>query len=596
MLYFQNDIKAKVLKILLSSAGLEESVQECIAYIGKQLDVSRVYIFENTADNTAFSNTFEWCNEGIPAEIQNLQNVRYVEDLGDVYQDNFNEEGIFYCSDIKLLPKPQYEILAPQGIKAMLQCAIVENGMYKGMVGFDDCVAGNRNWHSEPEKIETIAFLAHMLSIYLLKERHLERIAQEQEELREMAKRAELAKEEKSRFLDAVSHDMRTPLNGILGLVNIIKDRVDELECYVEEKEFDDCKNIISSLNTDIVQLKSSGKFLLNLINDTLDVSKLENGRFALHPVVCNALEESVRFTNMIWNVAQPKNITITLTRNARKDLEWAEDMLSYIDPLRISQLFFNIVGNSVKFSKDNSAIDVTLESIKVENNALWKRFIIRDYGIGMSEAFIEKIFIPFEQEKHSGETVYQGTGLGMTIVKQLIDSMGGTISISSKEHEGTTITIDLPLPFATKEQIAHSNQKSSDAKDVMFSGMRVLLCEDNLVNIKVSKNYLEKKGLLVEAAKNGKIGLDMFTASSVGYYDFILMDIRMPVMDGLEATKNIRNSSHEEAKNIPIIALSANITPDKVDEAMAAGINYYLSKPVEAEELYALISKGIRK
>lgn len=380
---------------------------------------------------------------------------------------------------------------------------------------------------------------------------------------------------------------MRTPLNGILGLVDIISDKINNVPDF-EDKEY--YQGLISDLNADLGQLKNSGKFLLNLINDTLDVSKIENGNFKLSPVVVDGEYEIFRFARMIKNIADSKDIKLNLNY-----LDVVK-VYYYMDSLRISQIFLNIISNSIKFSEAGSSIDVIIQTMEKKSDIVVKRFIIRDYGIGMDKEFLDKIFIPFEQETHEKEKSYRGTGLGMSIVKQIVDIMGGEIFIDSEKGKGTITTVILPLKIATKEQYDNAHEDDNIIENIDFKNMRVLLCEDNKVNAKVADNYLKKKDLFVELAENGKKALDMFNASPVGYYDFILMDIQMPIMDGIEATKEIRKSDHLQGKSIPIIALSTNIMDEEKRKAIQAGMNGYISKPIEINLLFNVIGKILNK
>ncbi len=588
MLTHKKDIKSTILNFLYASKDFEKAVQETIQFIGETYNMSRVYIFENSEDDVAMNNTFEWCNQGISPQKDNLQNVKYVEDLGGAYEQNFDENGMFFCPDISLLPKEQYDVLAPQGIKGMLQCSIVEDGKFKGMIGYDDCNEYNREWHKEPDKIETLVFMAHTLSLYLLKERHLTKLYDERVQLHNLIQKAQVAEEAKSRFLSSVSHDMRTPLNGILGLVDMLNDKIHDdknMEYFKSKPLFD---TFTQQLEEDLTQLKSSGKYLLNLINDTLDISKMENGTFALNPRVVRVEDETNSFLNVAKNLCIAQNIQMNVHyANISKGF-------FFIDPIRAAQIFFNIISNSLKFSHEGGSIDVTIDTFKEDDAIVYKKITIQDYGVGMDKAFIDKIFVPFEREEKGNVTFHSGTGLGMSIVKQIIDSMKGSISIQSEKNKGTLVTVILPLPHATKEQMDISEYALCTANAPNFTNLRVLLFEDNKVNAKVAVNYLSKKGFQIDVAQNGQIGLDMFIASPHKHYDFILMDIQMPVMDGLQATKAIRNSKHTQAKSIPIIALSANIMEDEKQEALLSGMNAYISKPINVVQLFSIIQKEL--
>lgn len=466
------------------------------------------------------NNTFEWCNKGISAQKENLQGVRFKEDLDGCYEDNFDEHGMFLCGDVRTLPKGQSEILQEQGIKALLQCNNLENGKFKGMVGFDDCYEANRNWTKEKKILEVLLFLSHILSLYLLKERHLDRLNLERIELNKMINKANAAKETKEKFLSIVSHYMITPLNGILGLIDMLFDKVNNPNNEIYFNEIKEFKALQEDLNLTLNELKDSSSFLLNLINDTLEVSKIENDSFSLSYKVLEGEKEILKFFRMINNIASLKNIKINF------DYKKVEKGYFYLDNIRIFQIFFNILGNSIKFSKSGSVIDLTIDTLKIENNKIYKRFVIQDYGIGMSKEFIDKIFIPFEREENVKNKKSQGTGLGMAISKKIIDAMGGSIKIESELNKGTRTEIILPVKRANSAQAEQAKKEIDIIANYDFNGKRVLLCEDNYINAKVAKNYLNKKGLIVDIAENGKIGYEIFINSENDYYKFILMDI----------------------------------------------------------------------
>lgn len=378
----------------------------------------------------------------------------------------------------------------------------------------------------------------------------------------------------KTTFLSTVSHDMRTPLNGILGLTDLLLDTVKEK--YIKD---------------DLKQIKDSGKYLLNLINDTLDVSKIESGEISLRPSVCVARDMLTYVVNLIQPNLKKKEIKLNL------DVESLPYTLIYVDIGRVEQVFMNILSNAIKFSSVGSNIDVTVRHYWNENNILTEKIFIKDYGIGMSDEFQRHIFEPFAQEHQNTTTEYRGTGLGMTITKQIIDIMKGEISIDSKLGVGTEFTFTLPLPIATLEQIEkekvhnlnHSNQ-------IQLEGKRILVCEDHPLNMTIFKRLLKNVGVEYEVAVNGQEGVDKFLASSKCYFDAILMDIRMPIMDGITATVIIRNSQHEDAKTIPIIAITANAFDSDIEESLAAGMNAHVAKPVIPETLYKTITQEINK
>ena len=368
----------------------------------------------------------------------------------------------------------------------------------------------------------------------------------------------------KSAFLSRISHDMRTPLNGILGLAELMRDKTDP-----------------EAIRRDISQLKVAGKYLLNLINDTLDVSKIESGKMVLHPALCRG---KALFRNVL-ELLGPNLTARQLRLNARLDMP---DVALYVDAGRVEQLLMNILGNAIKFTPPGGQIDFILENISSDAQALFDRVIVRDNGIGMDPDFLPQLFTPFTQEDNSITNSTQGTGLGMAISKSIVSLMGGEISVDSVKGRGTTFTFTLRLPLATPAQIAQGSQDERQPTDFSaLAGKRVLLCEDHPLNAQIAQALLEKSGMLVEHAANGQLGVETFTRSPDGYYDAILMDVRMPVLDGLSATRAIRCSPHPQARGIPIIAMTANAFDEDVKNCLDAGMNAHLGKPFDPDRLY---------
>ena len=373
----------------------------------------------------------------------------------------------------------------------------------------------------------------------------------------------------KTEFLARMSHDMRTPLNGILGLTALMREE-DDLE----------------TLRKDLTQLHMSGEYLLNLVNDTLDVSKIEEGRIELHPTVCQGRDIFMGALNLVRPGMEEKNLTLRL------HIERIEFTTLYVDVGRVQQLIMNILSNCIKFTPEGGTIDLTMETLSFANGVLHDQITVRDTGIGIDPAFLPHIFEPFSQENTRITSHYKGTGLGMTICKEIVTLMGGAIEVHSEKGKGSEFILTLDLPVATEEQIAaHERQHALQRDRQMLAGKRVLLCEDNPLNTHIATLLLEKKGVLVEHAQDGSCGVDRFMASPCGYYDGILMDIRMPVMDGLEATRIIRQCDRDDAKTIPIIAMTADALTDDMRKTRAAGMNAHLSKPIDVELLYQTLA-----
>lgn len=563
-------LKDEILSCLYRSPFIEKAVDEVLAMTGEYFDVSRVYVFENSEDDQFCSNTFEWCNVGISPEKDNLQNMSYAEDLGGTYQDNFNEEGVFFCSDIRSLPREQFEILEPQGVKALLQSAIMDRGVFKGCIGFDECSNDHVDWEEDSEKVETLAYIARLLSIALLERRNLMRLTESAEQLKIAYEKARKADKAKSDFLSRISHDMRTPLNGIFGLTKLMREKRDWAD-----------------IQADLDQLELSGRYLLDLINDTLDVNRIESGQMELHPTVCDAAALFDNVNDLLQPNVQEKRLRFSADTSglpARK---------LFIDVGRVEQLFMNIIGNAVKFTPPEGAIDLIVHDDGIVDDAQIVRVIVRDTGIGMSKEFLPHLFEPFSQEDSSSKSIHVGTGLGMSISRKIVDLMGGSLSVESELGVGTAFTVVLPLPFATKDQITQSALLDGDGASLALpAACRVLLCEDHPLNAQIAMRLLDSRGIEVVHAENGFEGLKAFENAPCGYYDAVLMDVRMPVMNGLEAIEAIRAFESPSARRVPIIALTANAFAEDVECSLSAGADAHLAKPVEPALLLGTLSR----
>ena len=382
------------------------------------------------------------------------------------------------------------------------------------------------------------------------------------------AKKAEAANEAKTEFLQRMSHDIRTPINGICGLVNMADHYADNVEKQTEYR----------------TKVKEASTLLLELVNDVLDMSKLESGEIVLEEIPFNLSSISREVFIVIEQMAAEQNIRIM----------WEKKEITHRDfigsPGYVKRVMMNILSNAVKYNRENGQIYISCMEIPSEQPEMTTmEFVCRDTGIGMTEEFQKCVFEPFAQEHTGSRTKFAGTGLGMPISKNLVEKMGGTITFESKEGVGTTFVIRLPFKI---NLYADKREEQKDVSEKSIKGLHILLAEDNELNMEIAEFMLQNEGADVTKAWNGQEAVEVFKKSEPGEFDVILMDIMMPVMNGYEATKMIRSLDREDAKAIPIIAMTANAFTEDRLRAKEAGMNEHIAKPVDVRLLVKVICK----
>lgn len=370
-------------------------------------------------------------------------------------------------------------------------------------------------------------------------------------------------------FLSRMSHNMRTPMNAVIGLTALAMDEKDNTPTT---------KKLLQ-------QISSSGEFLLGLINDVLDMSVIESSDFKLHNAPYTYDEFINSLQALITPLAKEKNIRFSFTS------EKAHPPI-FVDKVRYNQIFFNLLSNAFKYTPQGGRVDFTMEYKPLPNSRLQFDYYVKDSGIGMSSEFQARLFESFSQESAAYTSELQGLGLGLSIAKSITDLMGGRINVQSEKGMGSTFHVQLNL-LATNTG-ASPAQLDKEPINILH-GKRVLLVEDNALNAMVASKLLEKVGIEVLHAENGSIGLDTFAGSPIGYFDAILMDIRMPVMDGLAAAREIRAMARADARIVPILAMTANAFDTDVKQTLEAGMNSHLAKPVDTTQLYSALAKAIQ-
>ena len=391
-------------------------------------------------------------------------------------------------------------------------------------------------------------------------------------ELLRAAKKAEAANEAKTEFLQRMSHDIRTPINGICGMINVADHYADNMEKQTE------CR----------AKIKKTSHLLLELINEVLDMSKLESDEVVLEDIPFNLNSIFEEILGVIEHMATEQNIRIIWEK--KEVTHW--NLIG--SPVHVKRILMNILSNAVKYNKENGYVYISCREIPSKQTAMpTLEFVCRDTGIGMTEAFQKRIFEPFAQEHAGSRTKFAGTGLGMPITKKLVEKMGGTISFESKEGTGTTFVIR--IPFQIDADMKDRNE-TEEKTETSIQGLHVLLTEDNELNMEIAEFVLQNEGAVVTKAWNGQKAVDIFRKNRPGEFDVILMDIMMPVMNGYEAAKMIRSLDREDAKVIPIIAMTANaFTEDKM-RAKEAGMDEHIAKPVDGKLLVKVINELVKR
>lgn len=392
-------------------------------------------------------------------------------------------------------------------------------------------------------------------------------------------KESEMASKAKTEFFSRMSHDMRTPMNGILGLAGLSENEDDVLQ-----------------LKQNIAKMKESGEYLLDLINDTLDFQKIESGKMKLDLKVikCSTFFQSIE--DVMGRAAAEKQITFQVLNQLNPE----EDAYIKLDVIRMKQILLNLLSNAIKFTPEYGKVSLQYEYSKKDEQTLQLKIAVVDSGIGMSKEYIENgLFKPFSQEYSEVTSSYKSSGLGLSITKKLIDMMSGSISVKSEKGVGTTFTIILDVEQVKEEIVTQIHSAGEQYLKTVFEileGKRILLVEDHPLNAEIATKVLKKAGCRVVRAENGLIALEIFSASELHYFDGILMDIRMPVMDGLEAAKAIRGLNRADAGAVPILAMTANAYTEDIQNSLEAGMNEHLAKPISPNILYEALAKYMKK
>ena len=410
-----------------------------------------------------------------------------------------------------------------------------------------------------------------LISISDISESTKERNRKEKE-LLEARRMAESANNAKTAFLFNMSHDIRTPMNAIIGFANLL------------EKHFDDREKVQNYIK----KIKSSSEFLLSLINNVLEMARIESGKMTLDATIWNVEQFNDTLVSVFEEQLRQKNLKFTRNINIiHKDV--------VCDALKLKEIYFNILSNAIKYTPEGGCISMTLDEIPSEKEGVsFYKCVITDTGIGMAEEFLPHLFEEFTREKSTTESKIGGSGLGMPIVKKLVEFMDGTIEVQGRLGKGTTVTVMIPHKTADRDALEEMRKNALENTEVSFEKKRVLLVEDNDINAEIAVEILESVGLKTERAKDGIICVHMVQEANEDYYDLILMDIQMPNMNGYDATRKIRCLDGKKAV-IPIVAMTANAFEEDKKNAFDAGMNGHIAKPIKTDELISVLTEFLK-
>ena len=526
----REDLVSFALDLLGKARNLNDAVQLLFARLGKTYGLDRVSLLDVDRDYLTCRFSYQWARDKTDLMMHKtfyITREQYEQWPGQFDPSGLNRHAVYDESSM-----------------SCLQAAIWNQGMFAGILSFE-VKADGYSWNDEQRKL--LEELSKIIPSFVMKAR------------------ADAVSQAKTDFLSRMSHEIRTPLNAIVGMTAIARNVVDHRDRVLE------CLD----------KLETSNQYLISLINDILDMSRIESGKMELN-VQSMDMEDFVRsLEGMMRPQAEQKGLRFIVENRCCQGLALVTDRL------RLEQVLINIIGNAVKFTGEGGDVIFSITPEEGSSGGQRLTFSVKDTGIGIASEAMDSIFNAFEQAEKNTSVKYGGTGLGLAISSRLVQMMGGTLGVRSVLGEGSEFYFTLTLPIG---KLDGQTPRSREPEHHDFHGKRLLVVEDNLLNQEIAQSLLEMEGFLVETAENGQAALDAFGNHEPGYYNAVLMDIRMPVMDGIEATRRIRTMERPDSRTIPIIAMTANAFDQDSRKSLDSGMNGHLSKPIRVEELLRML------
>lgn len=541
----EGDIISFAFGILEKTKDLKSAIYVLLGRIGKRFDLAEVRVLESDMDYLSFRMSYRWCSRKDAPKIASVTHLNSNEIIKKIYK-RFEKDGSYEMTE-QMIQKQKEKIGDLfQGVnhQANLLCPMCEEGTYKGAIDF---VAREkkRKWTTEEKHV--------FKEVTKIITTHISRV------------NADIASKAKSEFLSRMSHEIRTPMNGIIGMTNIA------MNCVDDKKKVEEC----------LAKIDVSTNYLLTLINDILDMSRIESGKMTISNEKMDLDTILQEIEVLIEPQAKEKKLQFVL------DSEYTTSHI-YGDALRLNQVLINLLGNALKFTPEDGVVTLCVREVLRERDLIAIYFEVRDTGIGISKENKLRIFEAFEQEKTDTANKYGGTGLGLAISNNLVHLMGGNLEVESEENMGSAFSFTLTFHTFEEELLLEEEKENN----ITLEGKQILVVEDNPLNAEIAQTLLEMDGCIVTIVHNGQEAVDIFEQKPENSFDCILMDIRMPVMNGMEATRHIRTSGKGDARTIPIIALSANAFDEDTKKSIECGMNGHVAKPIDMDMLYDVLYK----